>query len=243
MRKCRFIGFFYALFVSGLIYAGGDKPVLFHGINNSHKEYRFQLLQGFEEAPRYRVINRKAMQGYTRLIKRTAYKEKARSEYFKRNNRLYRAETAAFTLPESRFSLEARGFIKYPGHDTIMTAPEEPVKISGRPLSISLWLKGDGSHNRLQAVFSLRATHTREVDLADLSEKKWRRIEVKLPPDIYRRDRNRPGRYQTTFKGFKLKSANRAERGLTLFVIDRPVILIHDPPAEFAGSELIDNWR
>ncbi len=143
---------------------------------------------------------------------------------------------------ENLRSLFVHTSFEIPGRESYLLQPAEPIPLTGQLLRCSLWVHSNGYLHTLSLIF--RNADGREVRaaLGSLHWHGWRRVEVQLPPALFRRGRRAVNRYKHELTGILISSHPLAPPGDVAILLDQLLILADTSEFRYPGFELQDSW-
>lgn len=160
------------------------------------------------------------------------------NEAFKREQSLL--ET--YTRDGFRQSLFIHTSFETPGRESFWIRPATPVKLEGQLLRCSLWVHSEGYLHTLVLLFRNADGQKVNVDLGGLHWKGWRRIDVQLPPALFRRGRGATNRYTHQLTGILIRSHPLSEPGDVALMLDHLLVVSDVAEFRYPGFEYRDAW-
>lgn len=219
--------------------AAGQVEVLDRLIETTGGRYRLWPTDLFEEQRLYRPRGNSTMLSDVRFLFKTPDQPAFRREAEVIRSRLRSPDgnTGPDPLRFER-SLFVHTSFEIPGRQSYRLEAAEPVVVRGQLYRASLWVHSRMYRHSLSLLF--RNADGREVraPLGPLLWHGWRRLEVQLPPELYRRGRNLERRYRHEFLGFVIKSHPKSQPGDVALLFDNLLIVSDIQELAYPGAEL-----
>lgn len=129
-----------------------------------------------------------------------------------------------------------------PGVQNFHFKPESELPIYGRPTRLSVWVRSDEYPHRLEFEFKNAIGQTVTVDAGRLFWKGWRRLDIKLPVELYRFSRLTGDQNKTSFTGISIYSHPKSKPGSISLQFDHLLILSDISNQQYNGAEIVDEW-
>lgn len=129
-----------------------------------------------------------------------------------------------------------------PGRQSYTILPARKIMIRGRLFRASLWVHSQMYLHRLELIFENSSGKTVRVSAGNLYWHGWRRVEIPLPPSLFKRGSIAERFYRHEFKGFRIISHPLAPPGDLALLFDNLLILSDDSEYQYPGNEYSDSW-
>lgn len=129
-----------------------------------------------------------------------------------------------------------------PGRQHFEIRPSEPLRITGQPYRLSLWIHSQSYRHRLEFVFRNADGQSVHVDAGNLNWKGWRRIDLTLPDRLYRAGRRVQHRFGAELESIVIHSHPGEQPGAVALLLDQLLILTDMQLLRYPGSGIVDSW-
>ncbi|MEQ9362896.1 MAG: flagellar filament outer layer protein FlaA [Leptospirales bacterium] len=219
--------------------AAGQVEVLDQLIETTGGRYRLWPVDLFEEQRLYRARANSTMLSDVRFLHKTPDDPAFLRENEVIQNRLRPGDGNA---GPDRLAFQRSLFVhtsfEIPGRQSYRLEAGEPVVVRGQLYRASIWVHSRMYRHGLSLLFRNADGHEVRAPLGPLLWHGWRRLEVQLPPELYRRGRNLERRYRHEFLGFLLTSHPKSEAGDVALMFDNLLIVADIQEIAYPGAEL-----
>lgn len=129
-----------------------------------------------------------------------------------------------------------------PGRQSYTILPSRKITVRGRLFRASLWVHSHMYLHRLELIFENSSGKTVRVSAGNLYWRGWRRLEIPLPPTLFKRGSVTERFYRHQFKGFRIISHPLAQPGDVALLFDNLLILSDESEYRYPGNEYSDSW-
>ena len=153
-----------------------------------------------------------------------------------------KALVEAHTTSEFRQSLFVHTSFEIPGRESFWFRPAEPIILVGQLLRLSMWVHSNGYLHSLSLLFRNADGHEVRVHAGSLHWAGWRRLDLQLPPALFRRGRRATHRYRHELTGLLITSHPLAKPGDVALMFDQLLIVADTSEFRYPGFEQTDSW-
>jgi hypothetical protein len=140
-------------------------------------------------------------------------------------------------------SLFIHSSFRLPGKEQYWLKASRPLLIQGQLLRASLWIHSNMYKHSLSLLFRNADGRTVKAPVGNLLWHGWRRLDIALPAELYRRGRLADRRYAHYFSGILIESHPLAEAGDFAIMLDNFLVLSDIKEFEYPGYEQADIWE
>ena len=216
--------------------ADGQVEMLDQLIESYGGRYRLWPVDLFENERQYAPVANSTMLSDVRSIYKTPEQPAFAREAAVIENRWIPASSAPEKLGFSR-SLFVHTSFEIPGRQSYRLEVQQPAVIEGQLFRASLWVHSNMYRHGLELLFRNADGREVRVPLGPLLWHGWRRLEVQLPPELYRRGRHIERRYRHEFLGFLIRSHPKTEPGDVALLFDSLLVVSDVQELGYPGVE------
>lgn len=200
------------------------------------EHYRLTLIDSFERMRPYRARAASNSHSDIYFVHRIPPGRAFRTE----RNLIHGWTTGDTTFEQS---LLIHTTVEIPGEQNFHIIPQENVMISGQPFRASLWVHSNMYRHKLILLFENADGQEVRVTAGRLDWNGWRRLDIRLPEELYRRGRG-PGRlFGGKFTGFLIETSPHSEAGDMAVMLDNFLVVTDILALQYPGSEIMDTWK
>lgn len=145
-------------------------------------------------------------------------------------------------VPGDEKSLFLHFAFQDPGKEQFFIRPVKPIRLPAQPVRISFWVHSNRYLHTLSVVLKNANGLEVRVPAGRLDFKGWRRIELKLPAEMYERGRRLERRYSSELSGILIESSPHESAGSAALSIDQMILLSDYADFRYPGAEIQDTW-